>query len=72
MLIDWIGTLSQVSCSSILSYKLIKFISIIFQVNNFALSGGRESTALEREYGANIDVSPFPVFTTTIEHQTNS
>ncbi|CAD6219587.1 unnamed protein product [Miscanthus lutarioriparius] len=26
------------------------------KVNNFAFSGGRESTALEREYGANIDV----------------
>ncbi|XP_066392412.1 tryptophan--tRNA ligase, cytoplasmic-like [Miscanthus floridulus] len=26
------------------------------KVNSFAFSGGRESTALEREYGANIDV----------------
>lgn len=53
-------------------HKLIKFISTIFQVNKFAFWGGWESTALEKEYGANIDVSPFPVFTITIEHQTSS
>lgn len=44
----------------LLFHRLIKAISIIFQVNKYAFSGGQDTVELHRELGANLDVSSFP------------